>query len=60
MDTLGIGHVVAVLERLAARHGDRFAPTVQLQDMAASGETFYHAGSSRVQCEGLGIVAKLV
>ncbi|WP_097091850.1 3-hydroxyacyl-CoA dehydrogenase NAD-binding domain-containing protein [Novosphingobium sp. Chol11] len=41
MDTVGIGHVVAVLERLAARHGDRFAPTVQLQDMAASGATFY-------------------
>lgn len=41
MDTVGIGHVVAVLERLAARHGDRFAPTVQLQDMAASGTTFY-------------------
>ena len=44
MDTVGIGHVVAVLERLAARHGDRFAPTVQLQDMAASGATFYDAG----------------
>jgi 3-hydroxyacyl-CoA dehydrogenase/enoyl-CoA hydratase/3-hydroxybutyryl-CoA epimerase len=41
MDTVGIGHVVAVLERLAARHGDRFAPTVQLQDMAASGMSFY-------------------
>jgi 3-hydroxyacyl-CoA dehydrogenase/enoyl-CoA hydratase/3-hydroxybutyryl-CoA epimerase len=47
MDTAGIGHVVAVLERLAARHGDRFAPTVQLQDMAASGATFYHPASSR-------------
>jgi len=47
MDTVGIGHVVAVLERLAARHGDRFAPTVQLQDMAASGTTFYEPVSSR-------------
>jgi len=47
MDTVGIGHVVAVLERLAATHGDRFAPTVQLQDMAASGATFYHPVSSR-------------
>ncbi|WP_022682881.1 3-hydroxyacyl-CoA dehydrogenase NAD-binding domain-containing protein [Sphingobium bisphenolivorans] len=47
MDTVGIGHVVAVLERLAERHGDRFAPTVQLQDMAASGATFYHPASSR-------------
>jgi 3-hydroxyacyl-CoA dehydrogenase/enoyl-CoA hydratase/3-hydroxybutyryl-CoA epimerase len=47
MDTVGIGHVVAVLERLAAHHGDRFAPTVQLQDMAASGATFYRPASSR-------------
>ena len=47
MDTVGIGHVVAVLERLAERHGDRFAPTVQLQDMTASGATFYHPVSSR-------------
>jgi 3-hydroxyacyl-CoA dehydrogenase/enoyl-CoA hydratase/3-hydroxybutyryl-CoA epimerase len=47
MDTVGIGHVVAVLERLAATHGDRFAPTVQLQDMAASGATFYRPVSSR-------------
>ncbi|WP_150290349.1 3-hydroxyacyl-CoA dehydrogenase NAD-binding domain-containing protein [Sphingobium estronivorans] len=47
MDTVGIGHVVAVLERLAASHGNRFAPTVQLQDMAASGATFYHPASSR-------------
>ncbi|WP_242124589.1 3-hydroxyacyl-CoA dehydrogenase NAD-binding domain-containing protein [Sphingobium sp. Sx8-8] len=47
MDTVGIGHVVAVLERLAERHGDRFAPTAQLRDMAASGTTFYHPVSSR-------------
>ncbi|ANI78957.1 MULTISPECIES: 3-hydroxyacyl-CoA dehydrogenase NAD-binding domain-containing protein [Sphingobium] len=47
MDTVGIGHVVAVLERLAARHGDRFAPTVQLQDMAASGAVFYESGPVR-------------
>lgn len=47
MDTLGIGHVVAVLERLAAKHGDRFVPTVQLHDMAASGATFYDPASSR-------------
>jgi 3-hydroxyacyl-CoA dehydrogenase/enoyl-CoA hydratase/3-hydroxybutyryl-CoA epimerase len=47
MDTVGIGHVVAVLERLAARHGERFAPTVQLQDMAASGAVFYETGPVR-------------
>ena len=47
MDTVGSGHVVAVLERLAATHGDRFAPTAQLLDMAASGATFYRPASSR-------------
>ena len=47
MDTAGIGHVVAVLERLAATHGERFAPTAQLLDMAASGATFYRPASSR-------------
>src|SRR3546814_1925179 len=30
MDTVGIGAVVAVLDRLAAAHGARFAPTAQL------------------------------
>ncbi|WP_340265001.1 3-hydroxyacyl-CoA dehydrogenase NAD-binding domain-containing protein [Sphingobium mellinum] len=47
MDTVGIGHVVAVLERLTAKHGDRFEPTVQLRDMAASGLTFYHPRPAR-------------
>ena len=47
MDTVGIAHVVAVLERLAATHGDRFSPTAQLRDMGASGATFYHPASSR-------------
>lgn len=47
MDTVGIGHVVAVLDRLHDRHGDRFAPTEQLQDMAASGMSFYNPASSR-------------
>ena len=47
MDTVGIGHVVAVLERLAERHGERFAPTVQLQDMTASGMAFYEPAPSR-------------
>ena len=47
MDTVGIGHVVAVLDRLQDRHGDRFAPTEQLQDMAASGMSFYNPASSR-------------
>lgn len=47
MDTLGIGRVVAVLERLAETHGDRFEPTVQLRDMAASGLPFYHPDPAR-------------
>ena len=41
MDTVGVAHVVAVLDRLAAAHGPRFAPTAQLREMAASGATFY-------------------
>ncbi len=47
MDTVGIAQVVAVLDRLAAEHGDRFAPTAQLRAMAASGDLFYQATSSR-------------
>lgn len=46
MDTVGIAHVVDVLDRLAAAHGDRFAPTAQLRAMAADGGRFY-APSSR-------------
>ncbi|EQA96919.1 3-hydroxyacyl-CoA dehydrogenase NAD-binding domain-containing protein [Sphingobium baderi] len=47
MDTVGIAHVVAVLDRLAAAHGERFAPTKQLREMAASGATFYRPAPSR-------------
>jgi 3-hydroxyacyl-CoA dehydrogenase/enoyl-CoA hydratase/3-hydroxybutyryl-CoA epimerase len=43
MDTVGIAHVVTVLDRLAAEHGERFAPTAQLRAMAAEGATFYPA-----------------
>ncbi len=41
MDTVGIGQVVATLDRLTAAHGDRFAPPALLRGMAARGETFY-------------------
>ncbi|HEX7783409.1 MAG TPA: 3-hydroxyacyl-CoA dehydrogenase NAD-binding domain-containing protein [Sphingobium sp.] len=41
MDTVGIAHVVKVLDRLASAHGDRFAPTRQLRDMAARAVPFY-------------------
>jgi len=47
MDTVGIAHVVAVLDRLAATHGDRFAPTAQLREMASTGSTFYRPAPSR-------------
>jgi len=47
MDTVGIAHVVAVLDRLAAAHGERFAPTKQLREMAASGAAFYRPAPSR-------------
>ena len=41
MDTLGLANVVAILDGLTQRHGDRFAPPPLLRDMAAKGETFY-------------------
>jgi 3-hydroxyacyl-CoA dehydrogenase/enoyl-CoA hydratase/3-hydroxybutyryl-CoA epimerase len=41
MDTVGIGTVVETLDRLAQAHGDRFAPTAQLRDMAARHVLFY-------------------
>ncbi|MEJ7933595.1 3-hydroxyacyl-CoA dehydrogenase NAD-binding domain-containing protein [Sphingobium sp. AN558] len=47
MDTVGIAQVVAVLDRLAATYGARFAPTDQLRDMAVSAATFYPAASAR-------------
>lgn len=41
MDTVGIAKVVETLDRLAQVHGERFAPTQQLRDMATKGESFY-------------------
>ncbi|GGI70763.1 3-hydroxyacyl-CoA dehydrogenase [Polymorphobacter multimanifer] len=41
MDTVGIAKVVAILERLAETHGERFTPPQLLLEMAAAGETFY-------------------
>ncbi len=41
MDTVGLANVVAILDRLAETHGERFTPPQQLRDMAAAGETFY-------------------
>ena len=41
MDTIGIANIVAILDGLTQRHGERFAPPQLLRDMAAAGETFY-------------------
>ncbi len=41
MDTIGLDRVVAILDGLAQRHGERFMPPQLLRDMAAAGETFY-------------------
>jgi 3-hydroxyacyl-CoA dehydrogenase/enoyl-CoA hydratase/3-hydroxybutyryl-CoA epimerase len=41
IDGMGTKSFVALCETLAAKHGDRFAPTQQLKDMAREGATFY-------------------
>lgn len=41
IDFMGVKNFVALCEKLAARHGPRFAPNALLKDMAAKGETFY-------------------
>ena len=47
MDTVGIANVVATLDGLAERHGERFAPPQLLRDMAGKGETFYGRASQK-------------
>ena len=41
IDGMGVKAFVALCEKLAAKHGPRFAPCKLLVDMAAKGETFY-------------------
>ena len=41
IDGMGATAFVALCDRLAARHGPRFAPPTLLRDMAKNGETFY-------------------
>ena len=41
IDTVGVAEFVTRCERLAARHGERFAPCRLLRDMAAKGERFH-------------------
>jgi 3-hydroxyacyl-CoA dehydrogenase/enoyl-CoA hydratase/3-hydroxybutyryl-CoA epimerase len=43
MDTLGAGEVVAILQRLAAQYGSRFAPCDALLHMAEQGLKFWPA-----------------
>ncbi len=48
MDTLGIANVVAILDGLTQRHGERFTPPQMLRDMAAAGETFYGRAAAKL------------
>jgi 3-hydroxyacyl-CoA dehydrogenase / enoyl-CoA hydratase / 3-hydroxybutyryl-CoA epimerase len=41
IDGMGAKRFVALLEKLAAKHGSRFEPNALLREMAAKGETFY-------------------
>jgi 3-hydroxyacyl-CoA dehydrogenase/enoyl-CoA hydratase/3-hydroxybutyryl-CoA epimerase len=41
MDTLGAAHVVARLEHYQKQHGERFAPSEKLKQMAQNGERFF-------------------
>jgi 3-hydroxyacyl-CoA dehydrogenase/enoyl-CoA hydratase/3-hydroxybutyryl-CoA epimerase len=43
MHSLGLARFIAECDRLAQRHGDRFAPPRLLRDMAASRRAFYPA-----------------
>jgi 3-hydroxyacyl-CoA dehydrogenase/enoyl-CoA hydratase/3-hydroxybutyryl-CoA epimerase len=41
IDFMGVKEFVALCERFAGRHGDRFKPAALLVEMAKKGETFY-------------------
>jgi 3-hydroxyacyl-CoA dehydrogenase/enoyl-CoA hydratase/3-hydroxybutyryl-CoA epimerase len=41
IDNAGAAAFVAQCERLAAAHGERFAPPAQLKAMAAAGTTYH-------------------
>jgi 3-hydroxyacyl-CoA dehydrogenase/enoyl-CoA hydratase/3-hydroxybutyryl-CoA epimerase len=47
IDFMGPKRFVELAERLAAKHGTRFAPPKLLQEMAKSGETFYGRFAAR-------------
>ena len=42
LDQLGARFAVQILEALASRHGERYAPAALLQDKAKSGKSFYN------------------
>jgi 3-hydroxyacyl-CoA dehydrogenase/enoyl-CoA hydratase/3-hydroxybutyryl-CoA epimerase len=41
IDFMGVAEFVALANKLAKKHGDRFKPNRLLRDMAKKGETFY-------------------
>ncbi|HAI75301.1 MAG TPA: 3-hydroxyacyl-CoA dehydrogenase, partial [Microscillaceae bacterium] len=43
IDMIGVARFVKELDELAAKYGDRFAPTDKLREMAKNGETFHGA-----------------
>lgn len=47
IDTIGPKTVVETLDRLAAEHGNRFAPPQQLRDMATNGATYYGSTTAK-------------
>ncbi len=48
MDTIGIANVVAILDGLTQRHGERFTPPQLLREMAAAGATFYGRAAAKL------------
>ena len=49
IDGLGAKAFVARAEALAARYGDRFAPSAGLKEMAAKGESFYGKAAAKAR-----------
>lgn len=55
MDTLGLSHVIAQCDRLAAHYGDLYALPQLIRDMAREGKTFH--GDGAVRSPGTAIAA---
>src|SRR5262249_2102412 len=54
IDMMGSARFVAMCEKLAARHGARFAPSKLLLDMASKNETFYGRFAPRTREKAAG------